>query len=95
VLNQVRLWAVQVAAEHPGLERVALFGSYGRGDAGVGSDLDLLLIDSGSNGPQHQRLLVWPLAELPLSCDALVLTVRRQSGCGVAPNRLTALEGFI
>jgi predicted nucleotidyltransferase len=59
---------------------VALFGSYGRGDAGVGSDLDLLLIDSGSNGPQHQRLLVWPLAELPLSCDALVLTVRRQSG---------------
>jgi predicted nucleotidyltransferase len=43
VLNQVRLWAVQVAAEHPGLERVGLFGSYGRGDAGVGSDLDLLL----------------------------------------------------
>jgi len=34
ILNQVRLWAVQVAAEHPGLERVGLFGSYGRGDAG-------------------------------------------------------------
>ena len=50
------------------------FGSYGRGDAGVGSDLDLLLIDAGSSGPQHQRLLAWPLAELPLSCDALVLT---------------------
>jgi hypothetical protein len=80
VLNQVRLWAVQVAAEHPGLERVALFGSYGRGDAGVGSDLDLLLIDSGSNGPQHQRLLAWPLAELPLSCDALeVLTPTEHS----------------
>ena len=53
---------------------MALFGSYGRGDAGVGSDLDLLLIDAGSSGPQHQRLLAWPLAELPLSCDALVLT---------------------
>jgi UTP:GlnB (protein PII) uridylyltransferase len=74
ILNLVRLWAVQVAAEHPGLERVGLFGSYGRGDAGVGSDLDLLLIDAGSSGPQHQRLLAWPLAELPLSCDALVLT---------------------
>ena len=57
ILNQVRLWAAQVAAEHPGLQRVALFGSYGRGDAGVGSDLDLLLIDTGSSGPQHQRLL--------------------------------------
>ena len=47
VLSQVRLWAAQVAADHPGLERVGLFGSYGRGDAGVGSDLDLLLIDTG------------------------------------------------
>ncbi len=74
VLSQVRLWAAQVAADHPGLERVGLFGSYGRGDAGVGSDLDLLLIDAGSSGPQHQRLLAWPLGELPLSCDALVLT---------------------
>jgi len=27
VLNQVRLWAVQVAPEHPGLERGGLFGS--------------------------------------------------------------------
>jgi len=79
VLNQVRLWAEQVAAEHPGLERVGLFGSYGRGDAGVGSDLDLLLIDAGSRGPQHQRLLAWPLAELPLSCDALVLTPREHA----------------
>jgi len=74
VLNQVRIWAVQVAVERAGLERLALFGSYGRGDAGVGSDLDLLLIDAGSSGPQYQRLLAWPLAELPLSCDALVLT---------------------
>lgn len=74
ILNQVRLWAAQVAVEHPSLQRVALFGSYGRGDAGVGSDLDLLLIDAASSGPQHQRLLAWPLAELPLSCDALVLT---------------------
>ena len=60
VLRQVTNWAVRMAAEHRGLELVGVFGSYGRGEAGVGSDLDLLLI--------------WPLAELPLSCDALVLT---------------------
>jgi len=74
VLSQVAEWAEQIACEHPGLQRVGVFGSYGRGDAGVGSDLDLLLIDSQAQGPQHQRLLAWPLAELPLSCDALVLT---------------------
>jgi len=74
VLQQVHDWAERVAADHPGLVRVGVFGSYGRGDAGVGSDLDLLLIDTRAHGPQHQRLLAWPLAELPLSCDALVLT---------------------
>ena len=74
MLSQVQAWAERVAAEHPGLVRVGVFGSYGRGDAGVGSDLDLLLIDSQARGLQHQRLLAWPLAELPLSCDALVLT---------------------
>jgi predicted nucleotidyltransferase len=40
ILNQGRHWAALAAAEHPGLERVGLFGSYGRGEAGVGSDLD-------------------------------------------------------
>jgi hypothetical protein len=56
------------------LQRVGVFGSYGRGDAGVDSDLDLLLIDGRASGLQRGRLLHWPLAELPLSCDALVLT---------------------
>jgi hypothetical protein len=57
VLRQVKAWANRVAFDHPGLVRVGVFGSYGRGDAGVGSDLDLLLIDTQAVGPQHQRLL--------------------------------------
>lgn len=36
------------------------FGSDGRGDTGVGSDLDLLLIDAHAVGPQHHPLLAWP-----------------------------------
>ena len=35
VLSQVREWAERVAVEHPGLVRVGVFGSYGRGDAGL------------------------------------------------------------
>jgi len=46
-LHQVRLWVAKAAAEHPGLERVALHSSYGLGYSGVGSDHDLLLIDTG------------------------------------------------
>jgi len=74
VLKEASVWAERLAGAHPSLQRVAVFGSYGRGTAGVGSDLDLLLIDARASGPQHERLVRWPLELLPLSCDALVLT---------------------
>lgn len=74
VLQEVGAWAEAQHRLRPSLQRVGVFGSYGRGTAGVGSDLDLLLIDTAATGPQHQRLEHWPLASLPLSCDALVLT---------------------
>jgi len=38
------------------MRRVGVFGSYGRGTAGVGSDVDLLLVEADGRGPQHQRL---------------------------------------
>ena len=40
----------------------------------MGSDLDLLIVDRAAPGLQWQRLQRWPLEQLPLSCDALVLT---------------------
>lgn len=73
VLAEVKAWAAQQHTTHPDLLKVGLFGSYGRGTASVGSDLDLLLVAEAS-GPQQQRLLSWPLERLPHSCDALVLT---------------------
>jgi predicted nucleotidyltransferase len=76
VLREVRSWAEEQRRERASLRRVGVFGSYGRGDAGVGSDLDLLLIDEDAEGPQNARLRHWPLERLPLSCDALVLTSR-------------------
>ncbi|MCT0213848.1 MULTISPECIES: nucleotidyltransferase domain-containing protein [unclassified Synechococcus] len=74
VLRELSDWAEDQGQVHPSLQRVGVFGSYGRGTAGVGSDLDLLLIDSAAEGGQQARLLDWPLEQLPLSCDALVLT---------------------
>ena len=53
---------------------MGVFGSYGRGTASFGSDLDLVLVDDQATGSQKERLQQWPLADLPLSCDALVLT---------------------
>jgi len=74
VLAEAQAWAHTQQQAHPSLRRVGVFGSYGRGTASVGSDLDLLLVDDSAEGPQHQRLRAWPIEQLPLACDALVLT---------------------
>jgi len=74
VLHDVQTWALQQQQCVPSLQRVGVFGSYGRGTAAFGSDLDLILVDALARGGQIERLQQWPLADLPLSCDALVLT---------------------
>ena len=74
LLDAVRQWAQQQAQVCPSLQQVGVFGSDGRGEATVGSDLDLLIVDRAATGLQWQRLQRWPLEQLPLSCDALVLT---------------------
>jgi len=81
-------WAEEQRLANPGLQRVAVFGSYGRGTASVGSDLDLLLVDANAEGPQHQRLRHWPLELLPLSCDALVLTPSELEDLLAGPSRM-------
>jgi predicted nucleotidyltransferase len=46
VMRQVEAWADQQGERVISLDGVEFFGSYSRGHAGVGSDLDLLLIDA-------------------------------------------------
>jgi predicted nucleotidyltransferase len=86
----VQAWATEQRLANPGLKRVGVFGSYGRGTAAVGSDLDLLLVDASAEGPQHLRLLHWPLERLPLSCDALVLTPAELDVLLTGPGRMGA-----
>jgi len=61
VLTDVHHWVVEQANRQPALGQVAIYGRYGRGDAGVGSDLDLLLIDVTAQGPKHGSLRHCPL----------------------------------
>ena len=74
VLQAVRTWAATQGIERSGFERLGVYGSYGRGDAGVGSDLDLVLIDRNATGTASERFRQWPVEILPLSCDNLILT---------------------
>ena len=57
----------------PELQLVGVFGSYGRGNAGFGSDINRLIVDLDATGGQIDRLQRWSLEQLPLRCDVRVL----------------------
>ena len=50
VLSDVQAWAQQQQQRVPSLQRLGVFGSYGRGTAAFGSDLDLILVDAEASG---------------------------------------------
>ena len=68
----VREWARDEAARHPALVRLGYFGSYARGDWGVGSDLDLLAIVRTSDEPFERRAISWRTEILPVPAEILV-----------------------
>ncbi|NWG14795.1 MAG: nucleotidyltransferase domain-containing protein [Acidobacteria bacterium] len=68
VTQAVLVWAGRMARTHPGIRRIGYFGSYARGDWGVGSDLDLVVIRAeGSDA----AITGGELAELPVPADML------------------------
>jgi len=69
-----RRWSIEQAARRPELLRLGYFGSYARGDWGVGSDLDLLAVVHSSPAPFLERSRTWPTEELPVPAELLVYT---------------------
>ncbi len=72
VESALRRWAEGAARPRPELLRVGYFGSYARGDWGVGSDLDVVLVVAGADLPFGRRAAAWDLTWLPVPADALV-----------------------
>ena len=70
----VRTWAAAEGKRRSGLRRLGYFGSYARGDWGVGSDLDLVAVVSESSEPFERRNLTWNLQPLPVPAELLVYT---------------------
>lgn len=74
VEQDLAAWAAREQLRHPGLVRLGWFGSYARGDAGVGSDLDLVAVVESSAEPFERRALAWDLSQLPVPAEILVYT---------------------
>ena len=75
VVAAARAWGAALKAARPDVERVGYFGSYARGDWGVGSDLDLVLILTDCSEPPLRRGLAFDtISGFPLPVDLLVYT---------------------
>ncbi len=70
----VRALAQRLAAAHPHLLRFGYFGSYARGDWGVGSDVDLVAVVEESARPFAERALDFDLTSLPVPAELIVYT---------------------
>jgi HEPN domain-containing protein len=67
-------WAYRQALYRPEILQVGYIGSNARGDWGVGSDLDLILIIESSEEPFWRRALDFNFKEIPVPVDFLVYT---------------------
>jgi predicted nucleotidyltransferase len=74
VEQALRGWAQREWRARPELVRLGVFGSYARGDAGVGSDLDLVAVVRASSEPFARRGVAWDLTSLPVPAEILVYT---------------------
>ncbi len=70
----VRHWTERIVQSRKGVLQIGYFGSYARGDWGVGSDLDLIIIVESSEQPFERRSVEWDTRELPVPADVLVYT---------------------
>ena len=70
----VRAWVAETTGRHPKLLRLGYFGSYARGDWGVGSDLDLVAIVEKASERFERRSLRWDLSAFPVPAELLVYT---------------------
>ena len=76
VLASVQHWAEDLVARRVDVLRVGVFGSYARGDAGVGSDLDLVAVVRQSGVDFSYRAAAFDTTTLPVPCDLLVYTAK-------------------
>ena len=61
VLRAFREWTATVTRTRPEVERIGCIGSYARGDWGVGSDLDVVIVVGQAALPFARRSTEWDL----------------------------------
>lgn len=67
-------WSIKVKEKHPEIKKIGYFGSYARGNWGVGSDLDVIIVVERSEEPFLKRGLKFDVTDFPVPTEVLVYT---------------------
>jgi predicted nucleotidyltransferase len=87
VIAALGRWARELERRNPNVVRVGYFGSLARGDYGVGSDADVVVIVKVAARPWMERPLELDPPRLPVSADLLVYTVEEWQEIVKRPDR--------
>ncbi|MGD8975124.1 MAG: nucleotidyltransferase domain-containing protein [Desulfobacterales bacterium] len=71
----MRSWTIEQVQQRPEIVRLGYFGSYARGDWGVGSDLDLIAVVNETLESFERRSINWDLNGLPVSAEIIVYSL--------------------
>ena len=74
IRRAVRDYARDIRAGHPEVRSIRWFGSWVRGDASVGSDVDLCIIVDRSDIPRRDRIVDFLPRVFPVGVDLFVYT---------------------
>ena len=87
VERALRSWAKKQARNRPDILRIGYFGSYARGDWGVGSDLDVIVVLEDCKAPFERRALGWDFNTIPVPVDVLVYSEQEWEGLAASGGR--------
>jgi predicted nucleotidyltransferase len=74
VIFALKEWVKWVTAQRSDIVKIGYFGSYARGDWGVGSDLDIIAVIKNTEIPFNERSAKWNVSKIPVPVDLLVYT---------------------
>ena len=82
IRKAVHDYAREVRNGHPEIHSIRWFGSWARGDAGVGSDVDLCIIVNRSDKPRRDRIMDFLPRIFPVGIDLFVYTLTEFDALG-------------
>lgn len=74
VIQALKHWVEKIVKSQAGIVQIGYFGSFAKGNWGVGSDLDLVIIVDRTDKSFEMRSGLFDTLELPVPVDILVYT---------------------